>query len=415
MIILFFSMATLLLAWLLFGYVIWLRWAGAARRQPLPVRLTSWPALSVVIPCKNEEGLIADKYHNLISGTYPRDQLEIVFADGGSTDSTLNILKELAGDDPRIRIVSCPVGGKIAQLNYALPKLSCSLVLVTDADARLAPDALEQIAAEFEADVHVGVVGACTVPRGGLAVERCFWQAQNRVRALESDASHVSMVIACCYAFRRDLITGFPDDVIADDVYVAAVANTRGHRSVYSTRALVEELRTPSNIREFFSHKFRKSNAVFRELLRFVYRLPDMDGSWKSILTTRIVQQMLLPWGTLLWLLSAATLVNLGYWRVLGVGAGMMFAALVATRRATMAVTLPGKQERFSVITLGLAYVYTMVILCATGVTYWSFRQDSRYARLASRPRSMDRNRVERVGGGRPTTEVALEESLSGS
>ena len=29
---------------------------------------------------------------------------------------------------------------------------------------------------------------------------------------------------------------------------------------------------------EFFRHKFRKSNAVFRELLRFSYRLPETDG-----------------------------------------------------------------------------------------------------------------------------------------
>jgi hypothetical protein len=180
---------------------------------------------------------------------------------------------------------------------------------------------------------------------------------------------------------------------------VAAVANTLGHRTVYSTSALVEELRTPSNFREFFSHKFRKSNAVFRELLRFAYRLPDMNGNWKSILTTRIVQQMLLPWGTLLWLLSAATLVNLGHWTILEIGSGMMLAALIVTRQATMAVSLPGKQERFSIFTLGLAYLYTMIILCATGLSYWTFRQDSQYARLASQPRSMDRDRVEQKRG----------------
>ena len=72
------------------------------------------------------------------------------------------------------------------------------------------------------------------------------------------------MVIACCYAFRRGLLDRFPEDVVADDVYVAALANTLGHRTTYCAKALVEELRTPQTLPELFTHKFRKSNAVLR-------------------------------------------------------------------------------------------------------------------------------------------------------
>ncbi len=409
MIVLGFGVTTLLLAWLLFGYVVWLRFVGDVRNRCEVAPPSCALRLSIVIPCLNEVDLIIDKYRNLSASRYPADKLEILFADGGSNDGTLERLQSLAGEDDRVRVIKCPDGGKINQLNHVLPTLSGDIVFVTDADARLDADALRWMVAEFEAKPEVAVVGAYTSPRGGLAVERCFWTAQNRIRLLESSVSHVSMVIACCYAFRRELLSRFPDDVVADDVYVAVLANTLGHQTVYSTKALVEELRTPATLPEFFTHKFRKSNAVLRELLRFSYRLPEMNDRWKSILSTRIVQQLLLPWVSILWLLSAVTLANLGQIDVPAMGAAVLLTALLVTRKATMSVELPsGKTERFSLLTLTLAYLYTMAICCATGLTYISFRQSSGYSRLAGRLHSADRTAVE----GKPRRPFGVSDPL---
>lgn len=409
-IVLAFGVATLLLAWLLFGYIVWLRFVGDMADQTPVGRLQSFPLLSVVVPCMNEAQLIAEKYRNLMQSDYPADCLEIVFADGGSTDDTMSILRSIARENSRVHVVSCPVGGKINQLNHVLPTLSGGIVVVTDADARLEPDALKCMAAEFESRPSLAVVGAYTTPREGLSVERCFWAAQNRIRLLESRVSHVSMVIACCYAFRRSLLSRFPDDVVADDVYITALANAKGLHTIYCAQACVEELRTPSSLPEFFTHKFRKSNAVLRETLRFAYCLPDMDTRWKSILSTRIVQQLLLPWGTVMWLALAAILVNLGQYDVPALGAGVMLVALLATRKATTAIELPGAKERFGILTVILAYAYTMIILCATALTYLSFRQSSRYARLTGPTHSADRSSVEPAPTG--ATEEASQPTL---
>ncbi len=420
MVVLGFGLTTLLLAWLLFGYIVWLRFVGDEREEVegrkvegpkssdlRPSDLPTLPRISIVVPCLNEADLVSEKFRNLAECDYPADKLEIVFADGGSTDGTLDLLRALAKDDGHhgqlvspcgvepatrrsehgrvaraTRVIACPIGGKINQLNHVLPKLTGDIVVVTDADAHLAPDALGWMVAEFEARPEVAVVGAYTSPRGGLAVERCFWAAQNRVRLLESRISHVSLVVACCYAFRRSLLSAFPHDIIADDVYVAALANTLGYHTTYCKKALVEELRTPSTLPEFFRHKFRKSNAVLRELLRFSYCLPEIRTRWKCILATRIVQQLLLPWATALWLMFTATLANMGQADVPCLGAAVLLIALLATRKATMSVELPGEAERFGPVTIVLAYAYTMAVLCATALTYLSFRQSSCYPRL---------------------------------
>ncbi len=382
MMVLAFGIATLLLAWLLFGYVVWLRFVGDTRLRDDAAVPSQLPFMSIIIPCLNEQSMIVDKLDNVLASDYPSDKMEIVVADGGSTDGTLALVEGIARDDQRVRLVHCCRGGKINQLNEVLPTLRSDLVVVTDTDARINSSGLSWVAAEFCADADVAVVGGYTSPSGGLAVERCYWAAQNRIRLLESSVLHVSTVVACCYAFRRDLIDRFPDDVIADDVYITAVANTRGHKTVYCPRAVVKELRTPQTLPEFFQHKFRKSNAVLRELMRFAYALPDMDSRWKSILSTRIVQQLLLPWATGIWIALGVALVNLGQWDVPVLGASLLCVMLLVTRKATLSVELPGDPERFGPVTLGLAYVYTMAICCATAVTYLSFRQTSCYARV---------------------------------
>ncbi len=377
-----FSVATLLLGWLMCGYAVWLRFLGDARKRVDPHLLEHLPTMSVVVPCFNEERFIVAKYRNLKACGYPLDRLEVVFADGGSTDQTLSLLASLASGDDHVRVVSCPDGGKINQLNHILPSLAGDIVVITDSDAHLAPDALQWIAAEFEADAKVALVGACTSPRGGLPVERCYWAAQNRVRLLESRVSHVSIVTACCYAFRRELIPSFPNDVIADDVYAAVLANTEGHRTTYSSRATVEELRTPASLPEFFAHKLRKGNAVLREMLRFSYRLPEMNNRWKSVFTTCLTQQLLLPWVTAAWIVLAATLVNLGQWDAVGLAAATLLVALLAARKAAWSVEVPGESERFGIVTIVLAFCYTLGVVFAAALSYTFFRQSSCYARL---------------------------------
>ena len=378
-----FAFTTVLLAWLLCGYLIWLRFVGDASVRRDIARPAEYPKLSIMVPCFNEESLIADKYRNLLRCAYPTDRMEIVFADGGSTDDTTTILESLIDDDSAtVRLVRCPLGGKINQMNHVLPSLNGDIVVVTDADARLSPDALEWIAAEFEADPDVALVGACTSPRGGLAIERAYWAAQNRVRLLESRVSHVSIVAACCYAFKRELLSQFPTDVVADDVHAVALANTLGYHTIYSHKATVQELRTPISLTEFFTHKYRKGNAVLREMLRFCYRLPDMNGRWKFILATCLAQQFILPWALVAWVAMAATLANFGQIDVVALAVTILLVAVLSTRKAVHSIELPTTPERFGPLTVVLTCCYTLGVLCATTLTYTFFRQNSSYARL---------------------------------
>ena len=75
---------------------------------------------------------------------------EIVICDGGSEDSTVEILKEYLGRLPGLRIVAEP-GSNISQgRNRAVSEAKGTVIACTDAGVRLDPNWLEQLIAPFE-------------------------------------------------------------------------------------------------------------------------------------------------------------------------------------------------------------------------------------------------------------------------
>jgi poly-beta-1,6-N-acetyl-D-glucosamine synthase len=378
------------IGWMLFGYFILIFLIGiftAKKAITIPAEL---PDISVVVSCYNEEAGILDKVKNLRQLEYPQECLQIVFVDGGSTDNTVPLLEKEQGGDLPITILASPTKGKISQINYALPKLRGKIIVNTDVDARLKPDALLWIAAEFAADPNVWVVGAYCYPEQTLAVEKYYWSAQNKSRFLESDANSSSIVIAQCYAFRRELMSSFLEDVVADDIYVAFLASVMGKKTVYSRKAIASETRNPQSYAEFMPHKFRKSNAFLRESLRFIYRLPEMNALFKATLLTRIAQQTLLPWALLSWLLVSGVLLTLFRYDIVIFGTAFLAFFFVVTQRIFSWQKLPGEPQSYSLLTTITGYVLTLVIMLATALSYPFYRQGSSYARLGNSPAGVD-------------------------
>ena len=391
-----FGLSLAVVAWSCFGYYVHLRLVALLRpREANSLDCPDLPMVSVIVPCFNERDQIVEKYHNLREQDYPKDRLEIVFADGGSEDDTVDLLERETADDPTVQIVHCPKPGKINQLNHVLPHLRGEIVVNTDVDGRMEPQALSELVREFYRDPRVDVVGAFTYPADALDIEQCYWLGQNRGRLLESDYHASSIVIAVCYAFRRSLLERFPDDVVADDIYVAYEANARRRRSIYSRRAIVRETRGPRTLSEFFPHKFRKSNAFLRETLRFLYRLPEMPRGWRLIYLTKLLQLCFLPLACLLLLLVAGSLLTLGRYDVVIMGFAFLLALFGITVGVFHSVEVPAGPDSFDLATFFRTFVYSNLILLLTGVSYPFYRQTSRYRRLGgprngSRPENAD-------------------------
>ncbi|MGH7508903.1 MAG: glycosyltransferase family 2 protein [Gemmatimonadales bacterium] len=91
------------------------------------------PLVSIAVPCRNEEAYIAACLDSILASDYPGDRLEILVADGGSSDRTGEILARYAAAHPSIVLLDNPAGSTPAGLNVAIRRASGEIIIRMDA------------------------------------------------------------------------------------------------------------------------------------------------------------------------------------------------------------------------------------------------------------------------------------------
>ena len=78
------------------------------------------PFVTIVIPTLNEERHVERSLRGLLDDPYPRDRLEVLVMDGGSTDATVAIAERFGTEFPIVRVVHNPGRLQSAAFNLAL-------------------------------------------------------------------------------------------------------------------------------------------------------------------------------------------------------------------------------------------------------------------------------------------------------
>ena len=120
-----------------------------ARRYEVPAEA---PEVTLLIAAYNEQEIVAEKMANCRALEYPAGKLRITWITDGSTDRTVELLA--AYPDATV-LHDARRGGKTAALNRALEHIRTPLVVFTDANTMLNPEAVTEIVRCFE-DPQVG-------------------------------------------------------------------------------------------------------------------------------------------------------------------------------------------------------------------------------------------------------------------
>jgi glycosyltransferase involved in cell wall biosynthesis len=136
------------------------------------------PFVSVLMPVRNEESFIARSVTSVVVQDYPRDRLEILVADGRSTDRTAPIVASLAADEPRIRLIDNPEGIVATGLNRAMREAKGSIIVRVDGHCEIAPDYVRRCAAYLQDDT-IGAVGGPLETIGETARARAIAAAMS--------------------------------------------------------------------------------------------------------------------------------------------------------------------------------------------------------------------------------------------
>ena len=102
------------------------------------------PKVSVVLAVFNEGPFIEDCLKGLISQDYPSDKLEIIVADGGSSDATPEIIKKFQEKSDRIKLIKNPKKIVAAGLNAAIRQAQGEIIVRMDGHTQIAPNYISQ-------------------------------------------------------------------------------------------------------------------------------------------------------------------------------------------------------------------------------------------------------------------------------
>jgi cellulose synthase/poly-beta-1,6-N-acetylglucosamine synthase-like glycosyltransferase len=273
------SVFGLLWVYVLYGLVL-----RALKRYFRPVvKGTYYPTLTIIIPAYNEERIIEKKIANTLSLEYPKDRLETIVVDDGSSDNTYEISKRIEG----VKTFRINRGGKNKAINSGLRMASGEVVVQTDADCfSTKKDALLKLSEDF-ADPSVGAVtaGVSFLPSKSKFISK-FLSGQGipeqNTSYFESQLDSVSSGMGVFLAFRRELVSELHEECLADDVDISLQVRAKGFRVVYEPELAITTS-SPDDLGVWYKQYLRRTLSGLVTLIQHKSMLFNRRLGWYGL------------------------------------------------------------------------------------------------------------------------------------
>ncbi len=250
----------------------------AARSFPLHRRVTDFsftPAITLLKPLKGCDATTAESFQSWFNQNYP-GQTQILFGVADGNDPVCPIVREVIGKNPDrdAQLVICAeslgANGKVSTLIQLERLAKHPLILVSDADVRVPPDFLANIAAPLR-DSKAGLVNCfyrlanpvtTAMQCEAIAINADFWSQVLQSASLKP----LDFALGAVMLTRRNLldeIGGFSAlaNCLADDYQLGNRIAKRGHR-IALCPVVVECWDAPMNWRDVWKHQLRWARTI---------------------------------------------------------------------------------------------------------------------------------------------------------
>jgi len=251
------------------------------------------PKVSIIVPCFNEQSTIRLLLVALREQTFPRAEMEVVIADGMSTDGTRDEITKFQADFPdlSIRVVDNPLRNIPSGLNCAIEVSRGEIIVRSDAHSKPYPDYVANSVKALEDGLGDNVGGVWEIQPGADT-----WIAKSIAvaaahplgvgDAMYRHAKHAAEVDTVPFgAFKRELVEQigrFDETLLTNEDYEFNTrlrkANGRiwldpSIRSVYFARSTLQEL-----ARQYWRYGYWKWRMLRRypDTIRWRQALPPL-------------------------------------------------------------------------------------------------------------------------------------------
>lgn len=223
------------------------------------------PSFSVLVPVKNEAHLVGRLFEAVAKQNYPKEKVEIVFVEDGSSDNTLQVCQALAAEHGNVKVMQRELSnGKPSALNFGLAHCQGDIVAVFDADSVPDPDALLNVATYFD-DSKVAAVQGRTLSINSkqnmltqfISYEESAW-CEVYLRGKDALGMFVHLRGSCQFIRRRVLqgLCGFDEGTLSEDMEMSARLTKEGYSIRYGGDVCAWQ-ESPSSLRMLFRQRTR--------------------------------------------------------------------------------------------------------------------------------------------------------------
>ena len=228
------------------------------------------PLVSIIITAYNEEKVIKQKIENTLNLDYPKNLLEIIVVDDGSSDRTPEIVRGYTKYG--IRLIRQSVRkGKPSAINLGIKHARGEIIIITDANSFFERDVVRKLVRYFS-DPTIGGVSGRYEPKvtEGIGLgDKIYWKIEKFLKERESNVDSIIGMNGNIAAIRKNILETIrlKEDSVVEDFELTVEIRKKGYRIIYESEAYSWKL-APKNIKEGIMQKKRRSIGTIQTLMR---------------------------------------------------------------------------------------------------------------------------------------------------
>ncbi|MBC8005165.1 MAG: glycosyltransferase family 2 protein [Verrucomicrobia bacterium] len=284
--------------WILFGVVVY-TFAGYAillaillffkkmlgiKKKDIPAANVPLPEVCLFVTAYNESDYVEAKVSNMLSLNYPSDKIQYLWITDGSDDGTPEKLRQY----PQMEVHHLPErNGKIHAMNRGMKFVKAPIVIYSDSNTILCPDAIDIIVKTFSNPKVGCIAGEKRIVDNKLdsaagSGENIYWKFESWVKRMDSEFNSTVGAVGELFAIRTSLYTEVENDTILDDFVISLRIAEKGYLIAYTPDAYAIETASV-NVKEELKRKVRIAAGGLQTVVRLKELLNPFRYGWLSI------------------------------------------------------------------------------------------------------------------------------------